>query len=456
MPFLNRINQYLSGQSARVIVVLFVSVGVGFWLQYRLTLHAVETSAIEEAQALLKRDADKHLQAFELEPSPDDADSDHETYASLLENIGEHQTTVAVVDSDWRILDLRDMNSGAAHTLMTGSKLVVEPFDESLLRTETYAPGTVAVGGTTYLSLIHQPERVPFRIMWLIPENAAYRGYSALMGILPVTGLVAGLWIASMLTFGYFFLIHRSKRQSSPKSVLSTEQLRQAQDLIRARDAVIFGLAKLADSRDPDTGDHLERICLYSTILAEAMRSDARYSNVITPSYIKLLGTCAALHDIGKVGIEDDILRKPGPLTDDERCQMKDHTLIGGECIKEISQRLGQSNFLHMAFEIAMSHHEWWDGNGYPIGLAGEDIPLSARIVAIADVYDALSMQRVYKEAYTHEECVEMITALRGSQFDPSIIDLWLTVHPEFEAISKVAYRAPRTKASHPMELAKV
>jgi putative two-component system response regulator len=229
----------------------------------------------------------------------------------------------------------------------------------------------------------------------------------------------------------------------------AAEAARQRQKLIRTRDAIIFGLAKLADSRDPETGDHLERIAVYSTTLAAALRRNPKYRERITPGFIQLIGISSALHDIGKVGIEDRILRKPGPLTAQERQRMQSHTNIGGACLREIELRLGSSNFLQMAREIAYAHHEHWDGKGYPSGIRDTHIPLAARIVAIADVYDALSSRRVYKDAQPHEECVRIIKEDAGRKFDPELIEVWLTVADRFGEIARQyadenAERGPR------------
>ena len=205
---------------------------------------------------------------------------------------------------------------------------------------------------------------------------------------------------------------------------------------MRTRDAVIFGLAQLADSRDPETGDHLERISIYSTRLASALRRHPQFDTRVTPAFVRLIGISSALHDIGKVGIEDQILRKAGKLTADEVTRMQHHAAIGGECLQEIEQRLGRSNFLQMAREIAFAHHERWDGTGYPKGLAGEEIPLSARIAAIVDVYDALSSKRVYKPRIPHEECVTIIRGQAGMHFDPDLVNVWLTIEPRFREIA--------------------
>ena len=208
-------------------------------------------------------------------------------------------------------------------------------------------------------------------------------------------------------------------------------------DLLRTRDAVIFGLAKLTESRDRDTGNHLERIAVYSTRLATTLRRNPRYRRQLSPAFVKLIGISTALHDIGKVGIEDSILLKPGQFEEQERLVMQMHAAIGGKCIREIESQLGRSNFLQMAREIAFCHHERWDGTGYPKGLAGDEIPLAARIVAVADVYDALAAKRVYKPAFPHGKCVEMIRAEAGKQFDPAVVDAFLEVEAEFRAIAQ-------------------
>lgn len=206
----------------------------------------------------------------------------------------------------------------------------------------------------------------------------------------------------------------------------------QNQDLLRTRDAVIFGLAKLAESRDPDTGHHLERIALYSNRLADAMRRHPRFASEITPTFMKLLGVSSALHDIGKVGVPDAILLKPGRLNETERLKIQQHALFGGRCIEQIESRLGSSNFLVMAREIALYHHERWDGSGYPYGLKRTEIPLAARIIAVADVYDALSVRRVYKEPFPHDKCVSIIREGAGTQFDPQIVEIFLQIESEF------------------------
>ena len=246
------------------------------------------------------------------------------------------------------------------------------------------------------------------------------------------------LWIAALQTIiAYLSLMRAQEEITRQQKEMERVSLKRYNDLLRTRDAVIFGLAGLADSRDPETGKHLERIALYSTRLASAMARHPRYRDRITASFIQLLGISSALHDIGKVGIRDAILLKPGRFEEHERALMQLHATMGGRCVGDIETRLGNSNFLQMAREIALCHHERWDGTGYPAKMTGEQIPLAARIVAVADVYDALASRRVYKEAYTHEKCVEIIKEGASTAFDPQIVDVFLELESDFREIAR-------------------
>ncbi len=250
-------------------------------------------------------------------------------------------------------------------------------------------------------------------------------------------GIVALLWTITLLSLTVYLITKRyDDRLDHERTQSASGVLRQTQRLIRMRDALVYALAKLAGSRDDETGNHLERLSDYSTLLASALRHHPKFSQQVTPAFVRLIGLSSVPHDIGKVGIEDEILHKPGRLTPAERERMQMHTVIAGKCLGEIAERLGSSNFLKMAREIALAHHEQWDGSGYPNGLRGEGIPLSARIVAIADVYDALATPRVYKGALPHEQCVAMIRAAAGSQFDPRLVEVWLTIEPKFREIA--------------------
>jgi putative two-component system response regulator len=252
------------------------------------------------------------------------------------------------------------------------------------------------------------------------------------------------VWISGLqVAVAYMVLTRLRHELSQSHSESELRLLHREKDLVRTRNAVIFGLAKLADYRDRETGQHLERIALYSTCLANALRRDPRFADRVPASFVKLIGISSVLHDIGKVAIADAILRKEGALEPQERERMQQHTAVGAECIQDIEQRLGSCNFLSMARDIAQGHHERWDGNGYPHGVSGEEIPFAARVVALADVYDALASKRVYKDAFPHEKCVQIITEGSGTQFDPELTDVFLSVASQFRAIAERFGDAP-------------
>jgi len=198
------------------------------------------------------------------------------------------------------------------------------------------------------------------------------------------------------------------------------------------REVALFSLARLAESRDAETGDHLERIRCYVRIIAEEMRQWGRYDELMTGRFVEEIYLSSPLHDIGKVGIPDRILLKPGPLTDAEYAIMKTHSLIGGDALRDADYEAGQNSFLAMGRDIAYYHHERWDGKGYPNGLKGQEIPFAARIVTLADVYDALTSKRPYKEAFSHERAREIIVAGADKQFDPDVVDAFLRREQEF------------------------
>ena len=197
----------------------------------------------------------------------------------------------------------------------------------------------------------------------------------------------------------------------------------------------IFSLAKLAQSRDDDTGKHLERVQQYCYILAQKLAQDSPYEKQIDDIFIKNTVNASILHDIGKVAISDLILLKPGKLTDEEFAEMKKHTSMGAQTLSEVHSKFGHNSFIEIGKLMANYHHERWDGKGYPEGLKGEEIPLAARIMAIADVYDAISTKRVYKDAFPQEKCIAIIAEGRGTQFDPIIVDAFLEMVNTFNKI---------------------
>ena len=218
---------------------------------------------------------------------------------------------------------------------------------------------------------------------------------------------------------------------------LAAEVARRSRVIEARQDVTVLAMASLGETRDNETGNHLRRTQHYVKCLAEALRDHPRFAALLTPANIELLFKSAPMHDIGKVGIPDQILLKPGPLTREEFEVMKTHTTLGHDAIHRAERLLGHDMpFLRFAKEIALSHQEKWDGSGYPQGLAGEAIPASARLMAVADVYDALISRRVYKPPFPHDKAVAIITEGRGAHFDPDIVDAFLARADEFREIA--------------------
>ena len=239
--------------------------------------------------------------------------------------------------------------------------------------------------------------------------------------------------------------------------VRSQLELKQARDLLRnqnvylesevarrmtenqlIQDISILALARLAETRDPETGNHLRRTQEYVRTLANSLREHPRFSEFLDDETIIALAKSAPLHDIGKVGIPDHILLKPGPLTPEEWVIMRTHAKLGSDAIAQAeTDAAGQVEFLALAKEIAHHHHEKWNGSGYPDGLAGDAIPIAARLMALADVFDALICKRVYKSAMTFEEALEIITRDSGTHFDPDIVKAFTDNFDRFKAIAE-------------------
>jgi putative two-component system response regulator len=207
---------------------------------------------------------------------------------------------------------------------------------------------------------------------------------------------------------------------------------------METREVAIFAMAKLAESRDPETGAHLERVRSYSRALAQSLAKMNLFPETINAEYIRLLYQTSPLHDIGKVGIPDTVLLKPGRLSDREFEMMKVHTTIGADTLDAALKQFPGVAFLEMARDIALSHHERFDGSGYPRGLQGDAIPLCARIVTLADVYDALTSKRVYKDAFSHDVAREIICNEVGTQFAPPIVEAFKESESAFISIRNV------------------
>jgi len=203
--------------------------------------------------------------------------------------------------------------------------------------------------------------------------------------------------------------------------------------IVELKNAVMEAIAELVERRDDATGGHITRTSKYLRKFISAVLSSGLYKNQTSSWNIDQMILSAQLHDVGKIAIDDAILRKPGKLTDEEFETMKKHTVLGGEIIKDIQKKAGEQEFLDYAFVFSVYHHEKWNGSGYPYGKSGEDIPLPARLMAIIDVYDALISERPYKKSFTHEEAINIIKDGRGTHFDPTLTDLFLSVSDELE-----------------------
>ena len=240
---------------------------------------------------------------------------------------------------------------------------------------------------------------------------------------------------------GFNTLLEEEPRFSQRMLHALTERLRQTdeaatRDMVAAHHALSFSLANLADSRDPETGAHLYRVRAYCQLLSELLSVHPKFSEFITDSFIENMYLVPPLHDIGKVSIPDGVLLKPGKLTDDEFETMSKHTLLGAKALDDVLEYCDFELF-HMARRLILCHHEQYDGEGYPYGVVGEKIPLEARIMALADNYDALLSARVYKPAYSYDKASEMILAQSGTRFDPVMVEVMMSNISKFEEIHR-------------------
>lgn len=222
------------------------------------------------------------------------------------------------------------------------------------------------------------------------------------------------------------------------QNVILEEKVKErTKEVVLTQDLTIFSMAILAECRDQTTGGHIKRTQYYIKVLAEQLQNHEKFTKILDDQTIELLYKSAPLHDIGKVGVPDSILFKPGKLTNEEFEEMKRHTNYGRDAILASEKMLGsKTTFLRYAREIAYGHQEKWDGSGYPQGIKGDDIPVSARLMAVADVYDALVSKRIYKLSFSHKKAVEIISERKGKHFDPDIVDAFLEVADEFRNIA--------------------
>ena len=206
-------------------------------------------------------------------------------------------------------------------------------------------------------------------------------------------------------------------------------------ELERYHSEMVMGFSTLIERRDNSTGGHIRRTSTYVDLITRQLKKDGIYTDILTDDYAKNLIEAAPMHDIGKVAIPDAILQKPGRLTEDEFATMRLHAEYGGKIIQETFQHLGNDEYFQMAYEVARFHHEKWNGKGYPDRLDGESIPLCARIMAVADVFDAVSEKRCYRQAMSMDQSFSIIEQGRGQDFDPMIVDAFLTIRDQVEQV---------------------
>jgi response regulator RpfG family c-di-GMP phosphodiesterase len=306
--------------------------------------------------------------------------------------------------------------------------------DRRLVDLETGAGWSELPDGTQLIAVRALPE-LGVRVLahqHEAPIRAAIGEFTARIRLI---GLLIAIVLALLLALVTWLIVQGyDNRLAEINENLEEIVQRRTAALLQSRSAVILGLAKLAESRDDETGRHLDRIRRYVRILGEQLKdTDAE----VDEEFISTIAETSALHDIGKVGIPDDVLLKPGRLNDEQRAIIQKHPLIGGDTLLAVKQRWGDDTFLVTACEIAFAHHERWDGTGYPFGLAGDMIPLSGRIVALADVYDALTTKRVYKPPVSHEEARKIIIDGSGAHFDPRVVKAFLAAEEEFRAVHR-------------------
>ena len=321
--------------------------------------------------------------------------------------------TIFVVDDSLSNLTMAADALGshyAVRTIPSGKKTIelLEKIKPDLILLDIEMPEMDGFDVLKYLKSSHKFKDIP--VIFLTAKNDFPTEATALeMGVVDFISK----------PFNPAVLVNRIKHHIDISAIVKE----QTYQLYKSRQDIIFVLADMVENRDESTGDHLGRTSKLVKMLLEHMLENKIYYDQISAWDFDLISGCSMLHDVGKISTPDAILKKPGKLTDEEWVIMKDHASAGGRLIDKIVQRSGENEFLHHAKTFAMSHHERWNGKGYPNGAEGEFIPLQGRVMAIVDVYDALMSKRVYKPAFTIEETLNIIQSERGEHFDPLIVD---------------------------------
>lgn len=320
--------------------------------------------------------------------------------------------------------------------LVDGDKVapVIDAVNQARNSDELITTGRLEIDGELYqCSFLSLPK---LNSVLAIQQSEASIDASASELVQPLfqVGLVMTIAVVGLTALLTVVVVNRFESTlTTLNTSLAAEVNERTQSLVRTRNAVVFGLAKLSESKDKDTTGHLERIRSYVTFLASQM---AKNNPEINHHYVANLAVASALHDIGKVGVPDSVLLKLGRLNPSERRAMQMHAELGGECLAAIQRQLGDDDFLQLGQQVALAHHEQWDGSGYPRGLQGKEIPLAARIVALADVYDALTSHRPYRPALSHAEAREWIVSHYGTQFDPEVVEAFVAREADFARLS--------------------
>jgi adenylate cyclase len=372
---------------------------------------------------------------------------------------------------------LRLPNAGQAFPRVSAADIVTGKTDPAKLLNKTVLIGFSATGLHEYRPTPFSPQFLgvelhatvidnldrqdflqrPANALWLELLSGAFLCIALMTGLSyarPLVFTLVPLAVAGVIALCSQFMLANTGLVISPAlpvaivllAFVTLALIKYSREYLHARkmtklvsltqDGIIESFCSMCEYRDPETGSHIKRTQHYIKALASHLSTNSTFSNMLTPDYIDLLFKAAPLHDIGKIGIRDHILLKPGKLADEEFTIMKSHPVIGAEIINTVAKQIGWNPFMQVAHSISLYHQEKWDGSGYPYGLSGENIPLPARFMALADVYDALISKRIYKPAFSHEMAVEIIRKTSDTHFDPVLTEGFLQIHVQFREIA--------------------
>ncbi len=344
------------------------------------------------------------------------------------------QFTILLVDDNTANLQvLREALDGRGYKLLVAKNgpsalSIVQKASPDLILLDIMMPGMDGYEVCTKLKQSPQTKDIPVIFITAMTDQQDEAKGLALGAVdyitKPINPQLVGARVANQLELKR----HRDHLEEMVK--------RRTRELELTQAILIEGLATLAECRDPETGGHIKRTQNYVKALALKLKDHERFREKLSDETVELLYLSAPLHDVGKVGVRDDILLKQGKLTDQEFEEMKKHTTVGHQTLQLIERKLGQSTFLQCARQIAHTHQEKWDGTGYPQGLAGDEIPVAGRLMALADVYDALISKRVYKPPMSHEEAAAIILKGKGAHFDPDVVDAFVALGDTFRNIA--------------------